>query len=150
VVKRSVFEKTGYFDENLPLHQDDAFKIKAAAVSRMAPGKLEEPVAMRRVHEHNRISAPRSNRDVYKMRLLLWSTLWNWSRQHVDREKQQRIFKAMLKDATRLTRFNWPSPMRLSGFQKGVQLLIMPFECPFVVKEIAFWRAFLQLVPPMK
>ena len=150
VVKRSLFEKTGYFDESLPLHMDDVFFIKAAALTKLAPGKLDEPVAMRRVHENNRISSPRSNLVVYKMRLIYWSTLWNWSRQHVDREKQQQILKAMLKDAARVTRFNWQSPGHLSGFQKGVQLLMLPFEYPFVVMQSTFWRAFLQLIPPIK
>ncbi len=150
VVKRSIFDKTGYFDENLPLHPDDAFKYKAAGVSRMAPGKLDEPVAMRRVHGHNSISAPRSNQVIYKNRLLLWSTVWDWSQTHLDREKQQKILRAMIKEVTHLTRFNRQPPPRLSAFQKCVQLLMLPFNYPFVLKEHLFWRAFLQLIPPIR
>ncbi len=150
VVKRSIFEKTGYFDENLHMHEDDAFKFKAAAVGRLAPGKLDEPVAMRRVHDHNRISAPRPNHLIYKNRLLLWSTLWNWSQRHLDRRKQQIILRAMIKEVTHLTRFDRQSPPRLSTIQKCVQLLMLPFDYPFVLKEQLFWHAFLQLVPPIR
>jgi glycosyltransferase involved in cell wall biosynthesis len=147
VVKRSIFEKTGYFDSNLILHTDVAFMIKAAALARLAPGKLDQPVTMRRVHGHNSISAPRPNQVVYKMRLILWSTLWKWSRQHLDREKQQLILQAMLKDAVRRPRFNRQFPRRLSGFRKVVQLLMLPFEYPFVVKESFFWRAIVYAFP---
>ena len=63
IVKRSLLDKTGLFDENLRLHQDTAMWIKMAAVGRLAPGRLDEPVAMRRVHIHNRITAPRPARE---------------------------------------------------------------------------------------
>jgi glycosyltransferase involved in cell wall biosynthesis len=150
VIKRCIFEKTGYFDKNLILHTDVAFIIKAAALTRLAPGKLDEPVTMRRVHDHNSISAPRSSRLVYKMRLIFWSTLWNWSRQHLDREKQQLILQAMLKDAVRRTRFNSHPSLRLSGFRKIVQLLMLPFEYPLVLKEGAYWRAFRHSLPTFR
>jgi glycosyltransferase involved in cell wall biosynthesis len=150
MVKRSIFEKTGYFDEILPLHPDTAFKFKAAAISKLAPGKLEEAVAMRRVHDHNRISAPRSNWAIYKMRLILWSTLWKWSRRHLDPEKQQLILKRMIMEAARLKRFNRQLPSRISRFRRSLQLLILPFEYPFVLKEGAFWRAFLDAIPSLK
>jgi len=150
VVKRSVFEKTGPFDEGLRLHQDIAFILKAAAVSRLAPGKLDEPVTMRRVHDHNRISAPRSSQLVYKTRLIFWATLWKWSQQHLDREKQQLILQALLKEAARRPRFNRPLPGFLSGFRKSVQLLLLPFEYPCMLKESAFWRAFASALPTFK
>ena len=59
VVKRSILDKTGLFDENLRLHQDTAMWIKMAAVGCLVPGRLDQPVAMRRIHTRNRITAPR-------------------------------------------------------------------------------------------
>jgi glycosyltransferase involved in cell wall biosynthesis len=147
VVKRGIFEKTGYFPNNLVLHTDVAFMLKAAALTRLAPGKLDQPVTMRRVHAHNSLSAPRSNRVTYKMRLTFWSTVWNWSRQHLDRDKQQLILQAMLKDAARQPRFDRQFPERISGFRKMVQLLMLPFEYPFVLKESVFWGALVHAVP---
>jgi glycosyltransferase involved in cell wall biosynthesis len=150
VVKRSIFEKTGYFDSNLILHTDVAFMIRAAALTRLAPGKLDEAVTMRRVHSHNSLSAPRPNRVTYKMRLTFWTTLLDWCRQHLDREKQQLILQAMFKDAARRPRFDRQFPARLSGFRKVVQLSILPFEYPFVLKERTFWRACVQAFPTKK
>src|SRR5690606_31893055 len=57
VVKRAVFARTGLFDERLPLYEDTAMMYKLAGVARLAPGSLEQPVAMRRVHAQNRITA---------------------------------------------------------------------------------------------
>jgi glycosyltransferase involved in cell wall biosynthesis len=147
VVKRGIFEKTGYFDSNLVLHTDVAFMVKAAALARLAPGKLDQPVTMRRVHDHNSLSAPRSNRVTYKMKLTFWTTLLDWSHQHLDREKQQLILQAMVRDASRRPRFNRKFPNRISGFRKVVQLLMLPLEYPFVLKESAFWRAIANAYP---
>ncbi len=147
VVKRSVFEKTGYFDEDLRLHQDIAFILKAAAVCRLAAGKLDEPVTIRRVHDHNRISAPRPTPLVYRTRLIFWSTVWKWSQQHLDRDKQQLILQAMLKEAGRRVRFNWQLPARISGFRKSIQLLMLPFEYPFMLGQRLFWRELIKSGP---
>lgn len=76
-----------------------------------------------------------------------WSTIWNWSRLHLDQEKQHLILQAMIRDATRLTCFNWQPHRRFSGVQKGVKLLMLPFEYPFVLKERIFWRALGKSVP---
>lgn len=65
-------------------------------------------------------------------------------------DESLQIFKVLLQDAVRRTRFNWQASTRLSGFQKGVQLFMLPFEFPFVMKESAFWQVFLQLLPPIK
>jgi glycosyltransferase involved in cell wall biosynthesis len=55
VVKRSLFEKTGLFDEELVLHQDSAMWIKMAAVGQLFPGSIGVPVAVRRVYGSNRV-----------------------------------------------------------------------------------------------
>jgi glycosyltransferase involved in cell wall biosynthesis len=53
-VRRELFERTGLFDENLPLAQDSAMWLKMAAVGRLASGSIREPVAVRRRHAANR------------------------------------------------------------------------------------------------
>jgi glycosyltransferase involved in cell wall biosynthesis len=54
VVRRSIFERTGLFDEDLPLAQDSAMWFKMAAAGRLAAGSIREPVAVRRRHSTNR------------------------------------------------------------------------------------------------
>jgi glycosyltransferase involved in cell wall biosynthesis len=150
VVRRSIFEKTGFFDEKIRIHEDDLFKIKAAAVAKLVSGRLNEAVAMRRVHDHNTISQPRSNSLVYQMRIIFWSTLWKWSQFNLDQNKQQLIFQSMVKEVMSRTRFNYRSPEHLSTFQKCVQLLMLPFDFPTVYQQRLYWSAFLRLIPPLK
>src|SRR5690606_621839 len=93
VVKRSVFERTGPFDEHLRLHQGTAMMYNRAAVARLAPGSLAQPVAMRRVHAQNRISAPRSASDIYEKRMLLFETLWEWAKANLSPEQERMLLE---------------------------------------------------------
>jgi glycosyltransferase involved in cell wall biosynthesis len=54
VVRRSLFRKTGLFDEDLAISQDTVMWLKMAAVGKLVAGRIDEPVAMRRVHAGNR------------------------------------------------------------------------------------------------
>jgi glycosyltransferase involved in cell wall biosynthesis len=143
VIKKSVFRKTGYFDEDLPLHMDDVFFIKAAALSKLVPGSLDEPVAMWRVHNHNRISAPRPKNSIYKYKLRYWFTLWQWSRTHLQQEQQDFLLQAMIHEAMYKTRFNRPIPRRFYGLQKRIQLLLLPLAYPGMLTQQVYWRSFL-------
>lgn len=56
-LKRSLIAKTGYFDEELKLHQDTLFWILCAVQGNLYPGETAKAVAVRRVHRNNRILA---------------------------------------------------------------------------------------------
>jgi glycosyltransferase involved in cell wall biosynthesis len=101
IIKKSVFSKIGYFDENLILHEDTAMWIKLSALCRIVPGRLNKPVAMRRVHDHNRITAPRPAIDKYKSRLLMWATLWKWGKANLNRHRQQILLKRFISYASK-------------------------------------------------
>jgi glycosyltransferase involved in cell wall biosynthesis len=60
VFKKSLLLKTGLFDEDLPLHQDTAMWIKMSAVGCLISGSIDRPVAVRRVHDGNRITKLRA------------------------------------------------------------------------------------------
>lgn len=77
-VRKSLFQKTGFFDEHLEIRQDTAMWIKMAAVGTLLPGKLDQPVSMRRVHSENRIFASSKKKFDYYGRLL-WKTLAQWA-----------------------------------------------------------------------
>jgi glycosyltransferase involved in cell wall biosynthesis len=77
VVRSGVFERSGRFYEDLRLHQDTALLIQLAATCRLVPGRLDSPVAVRRVHAGNRYLAD-YNSD--RTELLLWRKLLRWCR----------------------------------------------------------------------
>lgn len=138
VVKRSVFGKTGLFDEHLRLHQDTAIFVKFAALGRMLPGRLDEPVAMRRVHGHNRISAPRPAIEVYRNRVLMWGTLWRWGKRNLDDTRQQILLRRFIGCAARpYKRRNLRLVNRL---QSMGQLIFLVLQYPELCLEVPFWR----------
>jgi glycosyltransferase involved in cell wall biosynthesis len=76
LVRKKIFDQTGYFDEHFELRDDTVMWFKMAALSKLVPGRLAEPVSMRRVHSKNRISV--SQEKFSYEGVLLWKTLLDW------------------------------------------------------------------------
>jgi glycosyltransferase involved in cell wall biosynthesis len=76
IIKKKIFEHCGYFFEHLKLHQDTALILQMSIYGKLIPGRLDVPVAMRTIHNHNRILNRHDQRyDKY----LYWKTLFNWA-----------------------------------------------------------------------
>ncbi|NSW51319.1 MAG: glycosyltransferase [Anaerolineae bacterium] len=78
LVKRTLFEKTGLFDESLVLKEDVEMWIRMAAMGNLVPGDLVNPVAIHTYHKTrsmNRMAdvLPRMNKK-YRLGLLTWIT----------------------------------------------------------------------------
>lgn len=95
-VKRSVFDITGPLNERLNLHADTDICWKMAAKTRLVPGRLDEPVAIRRIHEHNSISAPRSQVDVYRLWNQLMKEAWYWGKRNLTYKQRLVLLKRYL------------------------------------------------------
>lgn len=75
-VKRQALQRMDdLMRSGLRLHQDTDFLVRMAWYLRLYPGTLEEPVAMRRVHDDNRFLKQRS----FHSNTLLYGSLWRWS-----------------------------------------------------------------------
>ncbi len=86
-LRKSVFEKAGFFDEDLWLHQDAHMWIRILYHGILLPGETRKPVALRRVHEANRILSKRNK----KFRGLYWRKIFCFfSDKKID--KQLRFF----------------------------------------------------------
>lgn len=79
-IRKGVLRKSGLMNETLILHQDTDFIIRAAITARLLPGKCDQPVAMWRVHNQNRSSAPRSQHQELKNKMAYWLSLYSWSK----------------------------------------------------------------------
>lgn len=75
-VRKSIFEKTGYFNVDLELSQDTDMFIKMAAVANLVSGGTNDIVSVRKVHAHNRI---RDTRKLMKLRPSLFDSLFKWA-----------------------------------------------------------------------
>ncbi len=99
-IRKSALEKMdALMKTDLKLHQDTDFLMRLAFYTHLYPGILDKAVAMRGVHENNRISQVDSKKvNPATTRILLWNHLKKWA------EKEPKIPKAELLHITRLQR----------------------------------------------
>ena len=76
-VRRDVFDKVGYFNENLELTQDTHMWIKMAAKTSIVAGVIDKPVAIRGIHSGNRT---KNNTKLIQIRPLLFLSLIKWAK----------------------------------------------------------------------
>ena len=74
-VKKSVFDKTGGFG-TARIGQDRYTVLKIAHAARLYPGSLEQPIAMRRIHPENRITASLKRNAHFNV--LMYENLMDW------------------------------------------------------------------------
>jgi glycosyltransferase involved in cell wall biosynthesis len=85
VVKKNLFDKCGFFFENLEFHQDTAIILQMSIYGKLLPGRLNVPVAMRGIHKGNRVL---TNYDRNYTSYLLWKTLFFWAlKRQVSKKK---------------------------------------------------------------
>jgi glycosyltransferase involved in cell wall biosynthesis len=152
VVKRTVLKKTGFMNESLRLHQDTDFIFRLAAVGRLLPGSLEQPVVMRRVHGHNRISAPRSEQAVYQARMKMWLVTHDWLKERGLKDERQVLYMALLKFAagSKPLPFQWITKIpTVSGqpsfFAQLARIFLLPFDHPIVIFTWGYWKLILSI-----
>lgn len=75
-VKKTVFEKTGYFVENLVVAEDTELILKMALKCQLQAGIIDKPLAMRGVHDSNVFNQS----DMYSIhRLKMYESLIRWT-----------------------------------------------------------------------
>jgi len=143
VIRRALAERVGPFDAHLRLHQDTAFMLKCAALGRLVGGFPDRPVALRRVHDHNRVIAPRSKAEIYRDRIAHRVTLWAWAQTHATPEQRALFTRYLIRGAVYTSRWNRPLSGRWYGLQKRFQTLLLLWENPILRREPAVWQELL-------
>jgi glycosyltransferase involved in cell wall biosynthesis len=69
----------GLFNEDLELFEDTEFFIRMSIIGELRPGELAQPVATRRLHSANRISAPRAESDQREAWQKMWASACTWA-----------------------------------------------------------------------
>ncbi|ROI03791.1 glycosyltransferase family 2 protein [Kaistella haifensis] len=90
-IRKSALEKMdALMKTDLKLHQDTDFLMRLAFYTKLYPGILDQPVAVRGVHESNRISQLDSGKiKPASTRVLLWNHLKNWAEKEPEMSKEQ-------------------------------------------------------------
>lgn len=126
-IRKSAIRKYGLkFNEILRVHQDSDFIIKLAYHCYLKSGIIDQPVAMRGVHDDNRITKIVKYSPQYNERqFLLWNSLYSWSKPlKLDEDAAQHIY--LQKKAFELS--------LKKGFLKKIDLLTTIFKNPKILK----------------
>jgi len=144
-VRKRLFEKTGYFNEQLKVHQDTEMMWKMIALGRLFPGNISEPVSMWRAHGINRITYHQANkRKHYQTSLDMWNFLSIWGRKNLSWSRRYLLslrYIAYMRKADNFDDFKTQDFMASRG--KMFQQLK---EYPQLMFDPWFWR----LVIPSK
>ncbi|EJL67649.1 glycosyltransferase family 2 protein [Chryseobacterium populi] len=114
------------FNENLRVHQDSDFIIKLAYHCYLKSGNISEAVAMRGVHDNNRITKIKIYSKEYNQRQsLIWNSLYEWSESvKPDADAGQHIY--LQKKAFELS--------LAKGISKAVNLFSVILKNPNILK----------------
>ncbi len=82
------------FNENLRVHQDSDFILKLAYHCHLKSGNITEAVAIRGVHDDNRITKIEQYSEKYNQRqFLLWDSLFKWSKdKNIQKKYSEHIY----------------------------------------------------------
>lgn len=121
-VRRTLFDRTGLFDEHLRLCQDRAMWMKMAAAGTLLPASVDEPISVRRLHGENRVVLHADTKPMYHMMMLREVASWA-RRQGLPRQVRQKLIELEISDWERLIAPERRSP-RLSqlAFLTGLAL----------------------------
>jgi glycosyltransferase involved in cell wall biosynthesis len=91
-VKRKIFDDKAEKFGNLTMHEDTVFIMQLSLNCKLVAGIIDRPVALRGVHDNNRIV----NNKNPESRLQMWSVLYHWA-ESVKKNKQiVSIFQAFM------------------------------------------------------
>lgn len=93
-VRSSALEKSGLkFNEDLRVHQDSDFIIKLAYHCYLKTGIIDKAVAIRGIHDDNRITKIKKYSPQYNQRqFLFWNSLHQWSKANrLDQDAKRHI-----------------------------------------------------------
>lgn len=126
IKKSSLMKHNLFFNRDLRVHQDSDFIIKLSYLCYLKSGNITEAIAIRGVHDNNRITKIKLYSKQYNQRqLLLWKSLFDWSKtQNLPADVRGRIylqFKAF--DLSQKDKFN-----------KIMALMIAVFKNPSILK----------------
>ncbi len=126
IKKQSLQKNNLKFNENLRVHQDSDFITKLAFHCHLKSGIIDKAIAIRGVHDDNRITKIKPYSTKYNERqFLLWKSLFDWSTNLNLPKEEQNIFY-LNKNAFQLA--------TESGLKKGLHLLTIFLKNPSILK----------------
>lgn len=94
VRKSSIIKNNLHFNESLRVHQDSDFIIKLAYHCYLKSGIIDQAIAIRGVHDNNRITKiVRYSAQYNQRQFLLWKSLYDWATsQNLSSEYKKKVY----------------------------------------------------------
>lgn len=137
VVRKEVFRKVGFFNEKLRISQDTHMNLKLAAITKLVPGEIKNPIAFRRVHNENRITKiNQKEKTIIKLKMLKLLKSWSEDKKIPNKKLaflyysiifNESVIRCAKKNKLRKTIIGIKSILRLSykySFFMGILLVI--------------------------
>lgn len=134
IIRREVLQRSGLMDETIAdtLHEDTDWVLRLAAIGKLYPGSVAEATSMRRVHQQNRVSAPRTSESIHRDRIRLWIATYQWLHNNGSRTQCRLGFRRLV--------LEWTHTIPpLSNPAKLLALLRFPFRLPLALQEGDYW-----------
>ncbi|MCS3956552.1 glycosyltransferase involved in cell wall biosynthesis [Salinibacter ruber] len=143
-IRKKIIENRVKFNESLKLHQDVNFFVKASICSNLYPGNISNPVAMRRVHEGNRISKKRRGVTEFGDKLKMRKSLVDWAEKNDYEAEKIKLEKKVMELCRKVIMYKKPDPrwvlspllQHALAAYKMSRLLVKPFFYKSIVKSI--------------
>lgn len=134
VIRREALSRCGYMEEviKLSLGEDTDFILRLAASCTLLPGSLESPVALRRVHSQNFVSAPRPPEQNQQLRLNQRLATYRWIRKNGTVDQRRLSFRRLMRQW-----FAWPEIKTQAA--KLRSLIRFAWKYPLSILETDYW-----------
>jgi glycosyltransferase involved in cell wall biosynthesis len=141
VIKKAVLGKMGYMNSSLGLHQDTEFIFRLSAVSRLLPGVLNQPVVVRRVHEGNRITAPRTELEIFNDHMKMWFATYEWLKKKGDERRTKMLLNKLIGYYINNKRlpYGWKRNLP-NGLCKLIRWSLFGLNYPQFVFTAGYWK----------
>lgn len=95
-VRKTVFTKSGFFDETLEFAEDTDLITRLATTCTLVAGIIDQPIAMRGVHDTNRVT---NTQKLHRSWAIAYDKLYTWGKDNSmsERARSQCLRKALIR-----------------------------------------------------
>ena len=138
-VRKQAFDKTGFFSEELEMYEDTDLMYKLCAKATLYPGSIDQPVAIRRVHDQNRITYQLADkRSSYMTYNAMWDCLSKWGKNNLPNIHQKMVlhrYISHLRKVDTFVDFSWND-----YFTSRKKMFELGADFPELFIDRFFWR----------
>lgn len=140
--KKEIFFRVGMFREDIRFLEDSDLLFKLCAKAKLYPGNINTPIAVRQVHENNRITTRLADeRQIYQSYLTMWWGFYGWAKKNLS---TKRAIQTSIHLLDRIRKSDYFYDFRwLDFFVARREMLRVAWDTPVLFFKWIFWRMLL-------